>query len=167
MGWQKQSNCEEQLPNKPAGWMSAICWPTVGRMSVNCWSFVGRLTADNWPALGLLSAAVDRWPTVVCIQLQGVNERPKLRAKLHTDQISFYRVMFISKRGVSHKVVGKWRQDKCLFGTSILTNELNDLTQSLWNALQCQTWGVLRLIWKSFKTLYLLFNLNFHNFIWN
>lgn len=87
--------------------MSAICRPNVGRMSVDCWSFVGRLTVDNWPALGLLSAAVDRWPTVVCVQLHGVNERPKLQAKLHTEQISFYRVMLISKRGVSHKVVGK------------------------------------------------------------
>lgn len=143
------------------------CRPSVGRLLAVCRSTVGRLSVVWWPTIGQLSAAVDCLPTVVCVQLHGVNERPKLQAKLHTEQISFYRVMLISKRGVSHKVVGKWRQDKCLFGTSILTDELNDLTKSLSNALRCQTWGVLRLILKPFKTLYLLFNLNFHNFIWN
>ena len=28
-------NCEEELPKKPVGRLSAVCWPTVGRLSAD------------------------------------------------------------------------------------------------------------------------------------
>ena len=35
-------NCEEELPKKPVGRLSAVCWPTVGRLSADCRPTVGR-----------------------------------------------------------------------------------------------------------------------------
>ena len=43
-------NCEEELPKKPVGRLSAVCWPTVGRLLADCWPSVGRLSADRRPA---------------------------------------------------------------------------------------------------------------------
>ena len=42
-------NCEEELPKKPVGRLSAVCWPTVGRLLADCRPTVGRLSADRRP----------------------------------------------------------------------------------------------------------------------
>ena len=34
-------NCEEELPKKPVGRLSVVCWPTVGRLLADCWPSVG------------------------------------------------------------------------------------------------------------------------------
>ena len=46
-------NCEEELPKKPVGRLSAVCWLTNSRQSANCWptddqqSAVSRPTVDR------------------------------------------------------------------------------------------------------------------------
>ena len=40
-------NCEEELPKKPVGRLSADCWSTHGRQSANSGPTVGRQTADS------------------------------------------------------------------------------------------------------------------------
>ena len=54
-------NCEEELPKKPVGRLSVVCWPTVGRLLADCRPSVGQLLAVCWPTVGRLSA--DRRPT--------------------------------------------------------------------------------------------------------
>ena len=49
MCWGSMGNCEEELPKKPVGRLSVVCWPTVGRLSADCWPTVGRLSADRRP----------------------------------------------------------------------------------------------------------------------
>ena len=49
-------HCEEELPKKPVGQLSVICWPTVGQLSADCRPSVGRLSAVCWPTVGRLSA---------------------------------------------------------------------------------------------------------------
>ena len=61
-------NCEEDLPEKPVGQLSAVCWPTVSRLLVDCqpvcWSTVspsvGRLLANRQPTGFALNRPVSR-----------------------------------------------------------------------------------------------------------
>ena len=52
----QEGNCEEEVPKKPVGRLSAICWPTVGRLLADCRPSVGRLSAVCWPTVGHLLA---------------------------------------------------------------------------------------------------------------
>ena len=52
----RTGNCEEELPKKPFGRLSVVCWPTVGRLLTDCRPSVGRLLAVCWPTVGRLSA---------------------------------------------------------------------------------------------------------------
>ena len=45
-------NCEEELPKKPVGRLSADCRPTVGRQLTDSRPTVGRLSADSRPTDG-------------------------------------------------------------------------------------------------------------------
>ena len=63
----KLGNCEEELPKKPVGRLSVICWPTVGRLSADCWPTVGRLSADRRPTgfpQNIDYQSADKRPTV-------------------------------------------------------------------------------------------------------
>ena len=76
-------NCEEELPKKPVGRLSAVCRPTgfLGSSSgalllADCRPSVGRLSAVCWPTVGRLSA--DRRPTGFPqnIDYQSADSRP-------------------------------------------------------------------------------------------
>ena len=45
-------NCEEELPKKPVGQLSADSRPTVGLLSADSRPTVGRLLAHRWPTDG-------------------------------------------------------------------------------------------------------------------
>ena len=51
-----RGNCEEELPEKPVGRLSVVCWPTVGRLLADCRPSVGRLSAVCRPTVDRLSA---------------------------------------------------------------------------------------------------------------
>ena len=73
-------NCEEELPKKPVGRLSADCRPSVGRLSAVCRPSVGRLSAVCRPSVGRLSA--DCRPSVgrllaVCRPTNGRQVFPK------------------------------------------------------------------------------------------
>ena len=44
----REGNCEEELPKKPVGRLSAVCRPFVGRLSVTCRPTVDRQSADRF-----------------------------------------------------------------------------------------------------------------------
>ena len=80
----KLGNCEEELPKKPVGRLSADTLPTVYRQVAYisgkiCWPSVGQHTADSRPTVGRQTA--DSWPTVDRQVFWGglLHNYPKLR----------------------------------------------------------------------------------------
>ena len=60
--YSNNGNCEEELPKKPVGRLSADCWPTVGRQLGNSRPTVGRQLTDCCPTVG--RQLTDCCPTV-------------------------------------------------------------------------------------------------------
>ena len=80
---QNCGNCDEELPKKPVGQLSAVCWPTVdGRLLADCRPSVCRLWADCRPFVGRQMA--DRRPTGFPqnIDYQSADKRPTVGRQL-------------------------------------------------------------------------------------
>ena len=54
-GDSKFGNCEEELPKKPVGRLSAVCWPTSFPQNIDYRLSVGRQTTDSRPTVGDVS----------------------------------------------------------------------------------------------------------------
>ena len=53
---EKKGNCEEELPKKPVGRLSAVCRSTVGRQLAVCRPTVGRQSTNSRPTVGRQTA---------------------------------------------------------------------------------------------------------------